>query len=105
MKKPLSRDQGYTPPSAMPDYLIRQATLRQLQVFEAIVRLGSFTRAAEELFLTQPTVSMQIKKLSEAMGLPLFEHVGRGNDPICQLTHKVPPPCAQKRARSAASPR
>jgi DNA-binding transcriptional LysR family regulator len=61
----------------MPDYLIRHATLRQLQVFEAIMRLGSFTRAAEELFLTQPTVSMQIKKLSETMDLPLFEHVGR----------------------------
>ena len=52
-------------------------TLRQLQVFEAIVRLGSFTRAAEELFLTQPTVSMQISKLTDAMGLPLFEHMGR----------------------------
>lgn len=76
-----SRDQGYTPPAAMPDYLIRHATLRQLQVFEAIVRLGSFTRAAEELFLTQPTVSMQIKKLADAMGLPLFEHVGRNVRP------------------------
>jgi DNA-binding transcriptional LysR family regulator len=65
----------------MPDYLIRHATLRQLQVFEAIVRLGSFTRAAEELFLTQPTVSMQIKKLADSMGLPLFEHVGRNVSP------------------------
>ena len=52
-------------------------TLRQLQVFEAIVRHGNFTRASEELFLTQPTVSMQVKKLADAMGLPLFEHVGR----------------------------
>ena len=74
-------DNTYTPPSAMPDFLIRHATLRQLQVFEAIVRLGSFTRAAEELFLTQPTVSMQIKKLADAMGLPLFEHVGRNVKP------------------------
>ncbi|MGD8999814.1 MAG: LysR substrate-binding domain-containing protein [Granulosicoccaceae bacterium] len=65
----------------MPDYLIRHATLRQLQVFEAIVRLGSFTRAAEELFLTQPTVSMQIRKLTDAIGLPLFEHVGRNVEP------------------------
>ncbi|MCB1727315.1 MAG: LysR family transcriptional regulator, partial [Gammaproteobacteria bacterium] len=55
--------------------------LRQLQLFEAIVRLGSFTRAAEELFLTQPTVSMQIKKLADSMGLPLFEHVGRNVSP------------------------
>ncbi|HPQ23598.1 MAG: LysR family transcriptional regulator [Chromatiaceae bacterium] len=78
---PPSRDQSYTPPAAMPDYLIRHATLRQLQLFEAIVRLGSFTRAAEELFLTQPTVSMQIKKLADSMGLPLFEHVGRNVSP------------------------
>ena len=78
---PLLDEQGYTPPAAMPDYLIRHATLRQLQVFEAIFRLGSFTRAAEELFLTQPTVSMQIKKLADAMGLPLFETVGRNVHP------------------------
>jgi DNA-binding transcriptional LysR family regulator len=65
----------------MPDYLIRHATLRQLQVFEAIVRHGNFTRASEELFLTQPTVSMQVKKLADAMGLPLFESVGRGVKP------------------------
>ena len=78
---PQDPEHTYTPPAAMPDYLIRHATLRQLQVFEAIVRLGSFTRAAEELFLTQPTVSMQIKKLSDAMGLPLFEHVGRNVRP------------------------
>ena len=69
------------PPISMPDYLIRHATLRQLQVFEAIVRHGNFTRASEELFLTQPTVSMQVKKLADAMGLPLFEHVGRGVKP------------------------
>jgi len=74
-------DNDYTPPAAMPDHIIRYATFRQFQVFEAIYRLGSFTRAAEELFLTQPTVSMQIKKLSEAIGLPLFEHVGRNVEP------------------------
>lgn len=63
--------------SDLPGHLIRHSTLRQLQVFEAIVRLGGFTQAAEELYLTQPTVSIQIKKLSEALGLPLFEQVGR----------------------------
>ena len=52
---------------------MRHSTLRQLELFEAIARLGSFTRAAEELFLTQPTVSMQIKKLSDTVGMPLFE--------------------------------
>ncbi len=56
---------------------MRHSTLRQLEVFETIARLGSFTRAAEELFLTQPTVSMQIKKLTDEVGLPLFEQVGK----------------------------
>ncbi|PCJ85954.1 MAG: LysR family transcriptional regulator [Thiotrichaceae bacterium] len=72
-----SSENSYTPPSAIPDHLIRYTTLRQFQVFEAIYRLGSFTRAAEELFLTQPTVSMQIRKLTDAIGVPLFERVGR----------------------------
>jgi DNA-binding transcriptional LysR family regulator len=70
-------EQTYTPPAAMPSYLIRHASLRQLQVFEAIVRLGSFTRAADELFVTQSTVSMQTKKLADALGVPLFENIGR----------------------------
>lgn len=59
------------------EFLIRHATLRQLQVFEAIVRLGSFTKAAEELFLTQPTVSLQMKKLTDSVGLTLLEPIGR----------------------------
>lgn len=57
--------------------LFRHLSLRQLQIFEAIARLGSFTRAADELFLTQPTVSMQIKKLENTLGLPLFEQIGK----------------------------
>lgn len=56
---------------------MRHSTLRQLEVFSTIARLGSFSRAADELFLTQPTVSMQIKKLTDAVGLPLFEQVGK----------------------------
>jgi DNA-binding transcriptional LysR family regulator len=56
---------------------MRHSTLRQLEVFSAIARLGSFTRAAEAMFLTQPTVSMQIKKLTDAVGVPLFEQVGK----------------------------
>ena len=56
---------------------MRQATLHQLKVFEAVARHNSFTRAAEELFLTQPTVSMQVKQLAKAVGLPLFEQVGK----------------------------
>lgn len=56
--------------------LARHASLRQLQVFEAVARLGSFTRAAEEMFLAQPTVSMQLKKLTDTIGLPLIQQVG-----------------------------
>jgi len=68
-------------PTAGADHLVRHATLRQLQLLEAIVRLGSFTRAAEELFLTQPTVSMQIKKLADSIDAPLFRHIGRRVEP------------------------
>jgi DNA-binding transcriptional LysR family regulator len=53
------------------------ATLHQFKVFEATARHGSFTRAAEELYLTQPTVSMQVKQLTKSIGLPLFEQVGK----------------------------
>ncbi|MEW5891565.1 MAG: LysR family transcriptional regulator [Pseudomonadota bacterium] len=56
---------------------MRHTTFRQLEIFEAIARLGSFTRAAEELHLTQPTVSMQMKKLTDAVNAPLCEQVGK----------------------------
>jgi DNA-binding transcriptional LysR family regulator len=52
-------------------------TFRQLEIFEAIARLGSFTRAADELYLTQPTISMQMKKLADIVGVPLIEQVGK----------------------------
>lgn len=52
-------------------------TLRQLRIFEAVARLLSFTRASEELHLTQPAVSMQIKQMEQVVGLPLFEQVGK----------------------------
>lgn len=57
--------------------LARRISLRQLQVFESVARLLSYTRAAEELFLSQPTVSMQIKKLEDDVGLPLTEVIGK----------------------------
>jgi LysR family transcriptional regulator, low CO2-responsive transcriptional regulator len=56
---------------------VKQVTFHQLKVFEVTARRGSFTRAAEELFLTQPTVSIQMKQLTKAVGLPLFEQVGK----------------------------
>ena len=52
-------------------------TLQQLKLFESVSRLGSYTRAAEELFLTQPAVSIQIKRLETQAGLPLFDKIGK----------------------------
>jgi DNA-binding transcriptional LysR family regulator len=52
-------------------------SLRQLRVFETVARLSSFTRAAEELHLTQPAVSMQVRQLEDEVGLPLFEKLGK----------------------------
>lgn len=60
-----------------PFNLRRHLSLRQLEVFEAVARLGSFKRAAQTLHVTPPTVSMQVRKLSEAVGVPLFEQVGK----------------------------
>jgi len=51
--------------------------LRQLQVFEALARHGSITRAAEELGVTQPAVSIQLRKIEEQTGLALVERVGK----------------------------
>ena len=56
---------------------MKNATLRQLKVFETVARLSSHSRAAEELHLTQPAVSTQIRKLEEHAGLPLFEQLGK----------------------------
>ena len=52
-------------------------TFRQLEVFEVVARLLSYTKASKELHLSQPAVSMQIKQLEENTGLPLLEQVGR----------------------------
>lgn len=52
-------------------------TLRQLKVFTAVARCSSYTRAAEELFLSQPAVSIQVKQLEEHIGMPLFEQIGK----------------------------
>ena len=52
-------------------------TLRQLKVFEVVARRLSYRRAAEELFLTQPAVSMQVKSLEKQLGVALFEQLGK----------------------------
>ena len=56
---------------------MRNATLRQLKVFETAARHLSFSRAAEELHLSQPAVSAQVRELEGHAGLPLFEQLGR----------------------------
>ena len=52
-------------------------TFRQLTLFESVARNISFTRAAEELHLSQPAVSMQIRQLEDSVGLALFEKSGK----------------------------
>ena len=54
----------------------RHGLMPQLLVFEAVARLGSVTRAAEELSLAQPTVSGLLRKLSEAVGEPILRARG-----------------------------
>jgi DNA-binding transcriptional LysR family regulator len=57
--------------------LLRRLSLRQLTVFLEAARQMSFARAAESLHLTQPAISMQIRQLEDAVGLPLFERIGK----------------------------
>lgn len=54
-----------------------KVTFHQLEVFECVARRLSFTRAAEELSLSQPTVSAQMRQLADEVGMPLFDHVGK----------------------------
>lgn len=56
---------------------MKNTTLRQLTVFEAVARHLHFTRAAEALGTTQPSVSMQIKQLEDNLGVALFEQIGK----------------------------
>ena len=52
-------------------------TLNQLQIFLKVVQNESITKAAEELHLTQPAVSIQLKNFQEQFEIPLTEVVGR----------------------------
>ena len=56
-------------------------TLQQLRLFEAVSCLGGYSLAANELCITQPAVSIQIKRLEEQVGLPLFEKIGKKTFP------------------------
>lgn len=61
----------------MPRLHSRIGTFRQLEILLAVYQTGSITGASKKLFLTQPTVSMQLKKLSDAVGSPIYDLVGR----------------------------
>ena len=62
---------------------MRPYTLKQLQTFMEVAKQRSVSKAAERLFVTQPAVSMQIRQLEDAFGVPLIEPLGRN----IQLTH------------------
>jgi len=73
--------------------------IHQLRCFSAVVRAGSFTRAAEHLGITQPSLSQQIQKLEKQVGSPLFERLGRSirltaygealRQPAADILHQV----------------
>ena len=56
---------------------LMRMTLRQLQIFNEVCDLRSYSRAADEMSLTQPAVSLQIRQLEELIGQPLFDYVNK----------------------------
>lgn len=56
---------------------LNRLTLRQIQVFLTVTRLNSYSKAAEELALTQPAVSAQIRQLEDVVGQPVFDYLGK----------------------------
>lgn len=73
----MSNEPRPCPRPCLPRRYLRHGMLPQLAAFEAVVRLGSATRAAEALCLAQPTLSGHLRKLSEALGVRLFEQRGK----------------------------
>ncbi|MGA0817024.1 MAG: LysR substrate-binding domain-containing protein [Burkholderiaceae bacterium] len=57
---------------------MKNLSLRQLKIFVSAARLSSFAKAAEEMHLTAPAISMQMRDLEEDLGIPLFAKKGRG---------------------------
>lgn len=56
---------------------LRHLTLHQLRIFHAVARCGSFAKAAQALHLSPPALSLQVKQLSQSVGQPLFEQLGK----------------------------
>ena len=86
-----------TTPLALPALrrYLRHGTLPQLAAFEAVVRLGSATRAAQALCVAQPTISGHLKKLGDSLGVRLFVLEGKRLVPtaaalaLLDATHEV----------------
>src|SRR5215203_1301600 len=64
-------------PNSRTQRYFRPGTLVQLRVFDAVARHLNCTRAAESLHMAQPTVSVHLRKLTETVGVPLVEYVGK----------------------------
>lgn len=85
---------GVTRPT-LPRRYLRHGMLPQLAAFEAVVRLGSATQAAQSLCMAQPTLSGHLRKLGEALGVQLFERDGKRLVPtdaawdVLHTTHDV----------------
>ena len=81
--------------------------LDQLRYFVAVARAGTFTRAAEQEGVTQPSLSQQIRKLEDSLGVPLFERRGRSVR-LTQAGQRLLPPrpelcCAKRRTPDGRS--
>ena len=72
------------------DDKVSALTLRQMQIFLSAIKNRSFVDAAQELSLTPPAVSMQMSRLSETLGAPLFEKDGRSIQPTTAATALAP---------------
>lgn len=74
---------------------MKHLTFRQLRAFDIIARHGNFSRAAEEMLLSQPALSIQMRKIADAVGMPLFDTSGRkvrlteAGEALRVLSHEV----------------
>src|SRR5262249_43436138 len=71
-----SRSCAGQPHDAAP--ILSSVDLRQLEIFVKVAELGSFSKAAEALYLTQPTISEHIRTLEDELGVRLLDRLGRG---------------------------
>ena len=75
-----------------------------VRTLQEVVRRGSFSRAAEDLHLSQPAVSLHIRQLEDKVGLALVERVGKRASPTraarsCSSTPSAPSPSSRRGAR------